>query len=94
MTLPDPECRYGYPATQVDEILAFGPRQQAFWDWMYGQTMAICNRDPQREWIDDDESPGGMRLVEVGPPLCDRAHGTIVYPWDLARFIDGRPVID
>lgn len=90
--IPPPDCQYGYTETQLDEIL--GDRIPEFNGWMWGQTMAICNGDPQREWVDDPGAPGGMKLVETGPPLCESAHGPVVYPWDLARFLEGRPVID
>lgn len=92
MTRPKPECHYGYPATQVDAILAFGPRQQAFWDWMAGQTMMICEARPQMKRVYEDDRT--YHLIEVGPSLCDNPHGTVVYPWDFERFLAGRPIID
>lgn len=94
MNLPKPECHYGYPAAQVDAILAFGPRQQAFWAFMRGQTMTICDASPEREWVPSADGVGGRMLVDVGPPLCDLPHGTVVYLWDFQRFIEGRLIVD
>lgn len=91
--LPEPQCRRGYPWSQIDTFLDVG-RVAELMDWMHGQTMTLCQMDPQREWIDDEEAPGGMRLIDVGPPLCDRPHGPVVYRWDLERFLAGGPIID
>lgn len=88
----EPECRGGYTREQIMEIV--GDRVDDFWHWMRGQTMMICNQDPQRKWVDDSEAPGGMRIVDIGPSLCDQPHGVVVYPWDLQRYLDGRPIID
>lgn len=81
----------GYSYEQIGKILE---APNLFWKWMSGQTMAICAQDPQRQWIDDESAPGGLRLVEIGPSLCDEPHGTVVYPWDLERYLAGLPVID
>lgn len=88
----EPGCQYGYTRPQLHTIL--GDSLQEFDDWMWGQTMAVCEAAPEREWVDDPGSPGGMRLVEVGPPLCSHPHGPVVYPWDLQRFLEGRPIVD
>lgn len=39
--LPAPACSLGYTKKQVGEILP-GRLEEAFWQWMRGQTMAIC----------------------------------------------------
>lgn len=39
--LPEPECYHGYSITQVRAILGLD-RYDRFFDWMSGQTMAIC----------------------------------------------------
>lgn len=88
----EPECQHGYTWQQVKDIL--GRREEEFWRWMRGQTVSGCQQEPQREWRKDTEAPGGMCLVDVGPPLCDRPHGMVVYPWDVKRFLDGGPIID
>ena len=88
------KCRLGYTPDEVEAILGPDADLDVFSEWMYGQTMAICDGGPETTWIDDPTAPGGMRLVEVGPPLCSEAHGAVVYPWDLTRFIEGRPVVD
>lgn len=80
--LPEPECEGGYTYRQIVEIL--GAWTDDFGDFMYGQTMMICegqkyNHDTQEY----EEACGGV------------AHGMpIVYPWDLERYLDGRPIID
>lgn len=94
ITIPDPECHLGYSARQLDAIFGTGFVREAFNNWMIGQTMAICDGSPEREWVDDPDAPGGMRLVETGPSLCSEPHGGIVYTWDLWRYLDGGPVID
>ena len=25
---------------------------------------------------------------------CQVSHGTVIYPWDVKRFLEGRPIID
>lgn len=92
MTLPEPECRVGYTYRQLEAILE--DRLEDFWDWMWGQTMMLCNAEAEREWTDDAGAPGGMRLVEVGPALCAEPHGGVVYTWDLERYLSGRQIID
>lgn len=77
----EPECRMGYTYAQLREIL--GDRLDEFGHWMRGQTMAICDG---RKYNSDTNGY---------EPACDsRAHGGIVYPWDLQRFLDGAPIID
>lgn len=87
--IPPGECKTaygGYPWSQLDEILP-PDTAKALGQWMYGQTMMICDGSPERKWIDGE-------LIEVGPPKCDRAHGPVVYEWDLDRFLLGLPVVD
>ena len=91
--IPAPECHQGYPWTQIYEMFDEDVVEDLE-SFMVGQTMSICEGGPERMWIDDHTSPGGMRLVEAGPPPCSEAHGTVVYPWDLTRYIEGKPVID
>lgn len=89
MRFPPGECHTGYggyPWSQLDEILPTDT-VRALEQWMYGQTMMICDGSPEREWVNDE-------LVEVGPSKCDRAHGGVVYEWDLDRFLLGLPVVD
>lgn len=38
--LPEPSCPSGYTAEDLEAIL--GPRIEAFWHWMRGQTMMVC----------------------------------------------------
>lgn len=90
--LPEPECRGGYTYHQVQEIM--GNREDEFLRWMAGQTMMICNQEPQSEWVKDESSPGGMRLEEKGPSLCDRPHGMVTYSYDVKRFLAGGEILD
>lgn len=81
VALPEPECRLGYTYDQLVDIL--GDRIVEFSRWMRGQTMVICdglkyNHDT-REY---EKACGGV------------VHGVVVYPWDLKRFLDGRPIVD
>lgn len=78
----EPDCRLGYTAEQVKALT--GDREQEFWHWMRGQTMAICEGQKfNRDTGEYETSCGGV------------AHGmTIVYPWDLERFLKGLPIID
>ena len=39
VSLPEPECRGGYTASQIDSIVS---NPGDFWGWMGGQTMMIC----------------------------------------------------
>lgn len=79
--LPAPECEGGYTYRQRAEIL--GDRLDEFGNWMRGQTMMLC---AGRRY-----SYGAGDYV----PACNGvAHGVVVYPWDLQRFLDGGPIID
>lgn len=80
MVLPKPECKYGYNRIELEKILK--DRFEEFSKWMNGQTMMTCDG---RRW---DSSTGGY--IED----CPKPHGSIVYPWDLERFLAGKPVID
>lgn len=78
--LPKPTCPHGYTEEDILDIL--GPRYIEFSHWMSGQTMMLCDG---RTWngteYEDNE-------------CTSDPHGGVVYPWDLERFIDGRPIID
>lgn len=79
--LPDPECKYGYTDNQIRLIL--GDKYNSFARWMFGQTMSICSG---MEYDHDTR--------KMLPSGCGRAHGTIVYPWDLERYLERKPIID
>lgn len=74
-------CRYGYTVDEVREIM--GHRFDAFTYWMRGQTMMIC----------DGTTYDYEAKVKV-PSECGVAHGTVIYRWDVERFLVGLPVID
>jgi hypothetical protein len=78
--LPSPDCRLGYTDSQVSAIV--GARLKEFNFWMAGQTMAICD-GRQYNFATEEYEPD-----DCGP------HGVVVYPWDLERFLDGRPILD
>ena len=78
--LPKPDCELGYTDKQVDTIM--GLRMAEFQRWMAGQTMAIC--DGRRFSYAENR----YEATGCGP------HGYITYPWDLQRFLDGKPIID
>lgn len=84
MPLPKPECEGGYPRAQVTAILAATNNTiEKFDHWMRGQTMMLCTG--QRYNHD-------TREYEIS--CAGEAHGGIVYPWDLKRFLERKPVID
>lgn len=88
-----PKCHLGYTPDQITALT--GDREQEFWHWMRGQTMTVCNAEPQRKWVHNFDAAGRSELVEVGRPLCDVAHGApIVYRWDLERFLANLPITD
>jgi len=79
--IPEPDCTYGYTESQLEEIL--GNDLDRFWRWMYGQTMCLCQgQSYNHETKNYEEACGGI------------AHGPVVYPWDLARYLAGRTVAD
>lgn len=77
-----PECSLGYTPEQV--TILTGDREDDFWRWMRGQTMAICDgRSYNHATKEYEEACGGV------------AHGMpIVYASDMGRFLLGLPVID
>ena len=80
-TLPKPECEAGYTRKQIEEIV--GGRLSEFDSWMFGQTMTICEGRRYNHTTKEYE------ISEDGV-----SHGSVVYPWDLERFLAGLPVID
>ncbi|WBB94216.1 hypothetical protein [Verrucosispora sp. WMMC514] len=80
ITLPEPDCRYGYTIDQLTAVL--GDRLDDFYQWMRGQTVSLCNgseHNPER---------GGQWPTGCGP------HGTVVYRSDLRQFLAGRRPLD
>ncbi|MFT4260365.1 hypothetical protein [Microbacterium sp.] len=75
-TLPPPDCAFGYTQEQVNDLLGDGPAQQAFWDWMYGQTQALCTGEQY------SHTEGHM----VPNSCAGHPHGPVVYTWDFARY--------
>ncbi len=79
--LPTPDCESGYTKAQLDQILR--NRRMEFTTWMGGQTQSLCEgRKYNHETKEYEEACNGV------------AHGPVVYPWDLKRFLDGLPIID
>lgn len=81
MRLPDPECKYGYTSQQLEKIL--GVLLPKFDKWMEGQTMCIC-----------DGRRYNVETRQYEPSECSVPHGTVVYPWDLERFLLKLPPLD
>ena len=81
LDLPPSECRLGYPASQVEDIL--GDNLSDFNNWMRGQTRSLCEgRRYNHETGEYEESCDGV------------AHGGVTYPWDVERYLLGLPIID
>lgn len=81
MSLPESTCQFGYPTEQVKEIL--GDDAHRFWNWMRGQTMAVCDA---KVWNPETE--------EYEVACSGIEHGYVVYGHDLERFLLDLPVID
>ena len=75
-----PSCELGYTIPDLKEIL--GNRYDEFLNWMRGQTVAMCEGRKYNYDKHEYEDTG------CGP------HGWAYYPWDVQRFLDGRPIID
>lgn len=83
MMLPEPKCERGYPWHQIEEEVLDANGLAELSRWMYGQTMMLCQGQVyNHEAREYDESCGGV------------AHGSVVYRWDLERFIKGGQIID
>ncbi|PZG12953.1 hypothetical protein C1I95_24740 [Micromonospora craterilacus] len=80
ITLPDPDCRYGYTVEQLEAIL--GDRLDAFGRWIDGQTISLCTGS------EFDNQAKGNKPTGCGP------HGSVVYGSDLRRFLAGRRSLD
>lgn len=78
--LSEPECSYGYPASQLERELDADTFER-LGRWLRGQTMMLC--DGAR--YDHDSG----KYVDTG-----HFHGAVVYSWDVDRFFAGLPVID
>lgn len=79
-TLPKPQCKYGYPDKQLEEILK--DEYRTFLNWMNGQTMTLCDGREYDHKLEEYRSTG------CGP------HGAVVYKHDLEGFLNGRQVWD
>jgi hypothetical protein len=74
--LPEPACPYGYPDTQVNEIV--GPELiEIFNQWISGQTRMLCSGKEFNHTTRQYEASG----------CADNPHGGVTYPWDLERFV-------
>lgn len=80
-TLPEPACRYGYTVDEVRGIT--GSRFDEFTRWMRGQTMMIC-----------DGTKYDYEAKTYVPSDCEAPHGTVIYAWDVERFLKGLLIID
>lgn len=78
-----PSCPWGYTYEDLQRIFTTDVELNRFSKWMHGQTMMLC--DGRRY---DDQIR--LMLPIPGHP----AHGTIVYTWDVERYLRGLPIID
>jgi len=81
VSLPAPICSLGYPESQLLDIIS-AEQLKNFYQWMSGQTFTICEGS-KYDHIQKRSVPSGC-----GP------HGYVYYPWDVERFLDGRPIVD
>lgn len=75
-------CPLGLTIEELETLL--GPTIERFWDWMYGQTMAICEGrryNHETKEHEDDE-------------CAEHPHGLVVYRSDVERYLAGLPVVD
>ncbi len=72
-------CKHGFTREELEDIV---PDLDDFDKWMSGQTMMIC--DGYRYNYDTREYE----------PDCEEAHGSIVYVWDVDRYLKGLKPID
>lgn len=79
--LPEPQCKLGYPVTQLPDFLT-EDQFIRLGNWMDGQTMILCEG-----WYYDYDRK------EKVPDDCG-PHGTVVYRRDINRFLQGLPVDD
>jgi hypothetical protein len=97
MRLIEPSCPRGYTSRDIYNML--GDEDEAFWHFMRGQTMSLCNgstydHDKKAYFTTAcSEMLPGMPLLASEVPLLE-GHGGIVYTWDFQRFVRGLPVTD
>lgn len=95
VNLPESSCPYGYTYDDLEKIL--GHRLKAFWKWMTGQTMMLCDGRTYSHETHQYSTTACSNMLPGMPVTVEEAcggHGGIVYPWDLERFMRGLPVID
>lgn len=78
--LPQPECALGYTLSQINDIM--GEEIQAFWIWLSGQTVSVCDGKYYEQEFNAYLDTG------CGP------HGTVIYYHDVRNFLAGGPVLD
>lgn len=76
-----PECKFGYPETQLREIWT-EDKFKDFMKWMRGQTFSVCDGT-----LFDGEL---NRMVGSG---CG-PHGYVFYAHDVTNFVTGGPILD
>lgn len=81
MTLDAPICRFGYPHSQLVELLE-EDQLKTFFRWMIGQTFTEC-----------DGRLYNYETKRMEPSGCG-PHGFVYYEWDVQRFLAGLSVID
>lgn len=79
--LGTPECKYGYPHSQLEREMNV-LQLKSFLKWMVGQTFSSC----EGKEYDHDKK-------EYVPSGCG-PHGYVYYTSDVNRFLAGKEVID
>jgi hypothetical protein len=79
--LPEAECKFGYPMSQVPSVIG-EEREEDFFKFIRGQTLASCSGKKY------DSKKGRYVPTNCGP------HGIVIYTVDVINFIKGLPVTD
>lgn len=80
--IPSPDCEGGYSIPRLETFL--DPEQlKELWAWMDGQTYMLCEgRAYNHDTREYEEACGGV------------AHGPVIYPSDVHRFLHKLPIVD
>lgn len=83
VNLPDQDCELGYSEALLAEKLPQDQYHHLMY-WMRGQTMCICTGQRYNHDTKEYES-----TACAGNP-----HGSVLYPWDVKRWVDGGGPLD
>lgn len=74
-------CPQGYTHSDLESL--FGDELPAFYEWMNGQTMSIC----------DGRAYDHDKREYYATECADNPHGAIAYAWDVERYASGQRII-